>query len=299
MALPRWFPVARKEATTLLKSKGTWILAPLLVVWGYNPTYISWDLLGPDVTVGFVQVAGSFLLPLCVLLLTYRSIIQERTSGSLKFLLGLPLTRTDILIGKVFGRSVGAVVPFAVSTIVLGVIGGFKFGLFSPLRFIGVFLVTVLYIVVLVSIATAASAVTTSTVRVTAVLFGGFFLLLTLGWKIIGVRLYSAVTGNAVNPLNPPADGLLFAILRISPDRAYRTVTNGILGLANSGDQYTLVATVLYPGHSVNAYVVDAAFSGQPVPAYLHESIALVVLLLWGVIPLALASYRFNRGDLA
>ncbi|WP_434531081.1 ABC transporter permease [Haloarcula sp. NS06] len=299
MALPRWFPVARKEATTLLKSKGTWILAPLLVVWGYNPTYISWDLLGPDVTVGFVQVAGSFLLPLCVLLLTYRSIIQERTSGSLKFLLGLPLTRTDILIGKVFGRSVGAVVPFAVSTIVLGVIGGFKFGLFSPLRFIGVFLVTVLYIVVLVSIATAASAVTTSTVRVTAVLFGGFFLLLTLGWKIIGVRLYSAVTGNAVNPLNPPADGLLFAILRISPDRAYRTVTNGILGLANSGDQYTVVATVLYPGHSVNAYVVDAAFSGQPVPAYLHESIALVVLLLWGVIPLALASYRFNRGDLA
>lgn len=299
MALPRWFPVARKEATTLLKSKGTWILAPLLVVWGYNPTYISWDLLGPDVTVGFVQVAGSFLLPLCVLLLTYRSIIQERTSGSLKFLLGLPLTRTDILIGKVFGRSVGAVVPFAVSTVVLGVIGGFKFGLFSPLRFIGVFLVTVLYIVVLVSIATAASAVTTSTVRVTAVLFGGFFLLLTLGWKIIGVRLYSAVTGNAVNPLNPPADGLLFAILRISPDRAYRTVTNGILGLANSGDQYTLVATVLYPGHSVNAYVVDAAFSGQPVPAYLHESIALVVLLLWGVIPLALASYRFNRGDLA
>ncbi|GGM44630.1 ABC transporter permease [Haloarcula argentinensis] len=299
MALPRWFPVARKEATTLLKSKGIWILAPLLVVWGYGPTYISWDTLGPDVTVGFVQVAGSLLLPLCVLLLTYRSIIQERTSGSLKFLLGLPLTRTEILIGKVFGRSVGAVVPFAVSTVVLGVIGGFKFGLFSPLRFIGVFLVTVLYIAVLVSVATAASAVTTSTVRVTAVVFGGFFLLLTLGWKIVGVRLYSAVTGNPVNPLDPPADGLLFAILRLSPGRAYRTVTNWLLGLANSGGQYTSVATVLYPGHSVNEYVVDAAFSGQPVPAYLHESIALVVLLLWGVVPLALASYRFNRGDLA
>ncbi len=112
----------------------------------------------------------------------------------------------------------------------------------------------------------------------------GCFLLLTLGWKIVGVRLYSAVTGNAVNPLSPPADGLLFAILRFSPGRAYRTVTNWILGLANSGGQYTSVATVLYPGHSVNEYVVDAAFSGQPVPAYLHESIALVVLLLWGVV---------------
>ncbi|WP_336329116.1 ABC transporter permease subunit [Haloarcula sp. CGMCC 1.2071] len=299
MALPRWFPVARKEAVALLKSKGTWILAPLLVVWGYGPTYESWDVLGPNVTVGFVQVAGSILLPLGVLLLTYRSIIQERTSGSLKFLLGLPLTRTDILIGKVFGRSVGAMLPFALATVILGVIGGVKFGLFSPLRFIGVFLVTVLYIVVLVSVATAASAATTSTVRVTSVLFGGFFLLLTLGWKRIGVGIYSAVTGNAVNPLEPPADGLLFAILRLSPGRAYRTVTNWILGLANSGGQYTSVIDVLYPGISTNEYVVDVAFSGQPVPVYLHESLGLVVLLFWGVVPLALAGYRFKRGDLA
>jgi ABC-type transport system involved in multi-copper enzyme maturation permease subunit len=299
MALPRWFPVARKEAVTLFKSKAIWILAPLLVVWGYGPTYESWDVLGPNVTVGFVQAAGSVLLPLGVLLLTYRSIIEERTSGSLKFLLGLPLTRTDILVGKVLGRSAGAVLPFALSAVVLGTIGGIKFGLFSPLRFVGVFLVTVLYIVVLVSVAIAVSAATSSEVRITAVLFGVFFLILTLLWRLIGASIYSAATGTAANPFDPPADGLLFAILRISPGRAYRTVTNWILGVGNSGGQYTSVIDVMYPGLSTNEYVVDAAFSGQAVPVYLHESLGLVVLLLWGIIPLVLAGYRFKRGDLA
>ncbi|WP_372480545.1 ABC transporter permease subunit [Halomicrobium sp. HM KBTZ05] len=300
MALPRWFPIARNEAYALLTAKGPWLLALLLVGWAYRPEYLAWDELGQNMTVAFVQSAGSVLLPLGVLLLSYRSIVEERDSGSLKFLLGLPVTRTDILVGKVLGRSAGLAVPFIVAAVVLGLLGVVRFGLFSPLLFLGVTLVTLLYVLTLVSVATAVSAVTTSTVRATALVFGGFYLLLTVFWKTIASGpVYGALTGSAADPYAAPADGLLFVLLRLTPERAYGVVTNWLLGVGNSGAGYSAVLTKLQPESNVNAFVVDAAFGQTTAPVYLHEALGLVVLVAWCVVPLALARYRFERGDLA
>ncbi|WP_018258069.1 ABC transporter permease subunit [Halomicrobium katesii] len=300
MALPRWFPIARNEASALLTAKGPWLLALLLVGWAYRPQYLAWDELGRNMTVAFLQSAGSVLLPLGVLLLSYRAIVEERDTGSLKFLLGLPVTRTDILVGKVIGRSVGLAVPVTVAAIVLGLLGAVRFGLFSPLLFLGVTLVTLLYVLTLVSVATAVSAVTTSTVRATALVFGGFYLLLTVFWqRLASGPVYGALTGSAADPYAAPADGLLFVLLRLTPERAYGVVTNWLLGVGNSGAGYSVVLTKLQPGTNVNAFVVDAAFSQTTAPAFLHEALGLVVLVAWCVVPLALARYRFERGDLA
>ncbi|WP_318568667.1 hypothetical protein [Salinigranum marinum] len=52
-------------------SKGVWLLAALLVIWGYRPGYVGRGALGANATVGYVQVAGTALLPLGVLLLSY------------------------------------------------------------------------------------------------------------------------------------------------------------------------------------------------------------------------------------
>ncbi|MBV0903019.1 ABC transporter permease [Haloarcula salina] len=298
MALPRWFPLARNEARILLTSKGPWALAALLVLWAYRPSYIAWDGLGPDMTVGFVQTTATIVLPLGALLLSYRSIVGERRSGSLKFVLGLPLTRTDVLVGKVLGRSVGIAVPVTVSASALGLIGLVRFGLFSPLRFLAVLLATHLYVLVLVSLATAVSAVTTSTVRATGVVFGVVFLVLTVFWKLIASRIYSAVSGQAANPYDAPADGLLFALLRVSPDRSYRVLTNWILGVGNSGASYDAVITKLQTPTSISVFVVEAAFETTPVPFYLHEVTGFVVLVVWLVVPLGVARYLFERGDL-
>ena len=85
----RWSPLARKEARTVATSKGVWLLVILLVPWSYRPSYVGWDGLGANITAGYVQLAGTALLPLGVLLLSYQSIVGERTSGSVKFVLGL------------------------------------------------------------------------------------------------------------------------------------------------------------------------------------------------------------------
>ena len=92
----RWSPLARKECRAVATSKGVWLLAVALVLWGYRPSYVGWDGLGANITAGYVQVAGTVLLPLGVLLLSYQSIVGERTSGSVKFVLGLPQVQLEI-----------------------------------------------------------------------------------------------------------------------------------------------------------------------------------------------------------
>ena len=159
VGLMRWYPLARKEARTVVTSKGVWLLAVLIVLWGYRPSYVGWDGLGADITAGYVQIAGTVLLPLGVLLLSYQSIVGERTSGSMKFILGLPLTRTDVLLGKVAGRTAGIAGPVTVACLLLGGIGLVDHGVFNPVLFLGMIVITLAYVGVLVSIGTAVSAV--------------------------------------------------------------------------------------------------------------------------------------------
>ncbi|WP_157533114.1 ABC transporter permease subunit, partial [Haloferax profundi] len=115
----RWFPLARSEFRTVLTSKGPWILAVLVVLWGFRPTYAGWDAVGRNITTGYVQIGASLLLPIGALLLSYQSLIGERTRGSIKFLLGMPLTRTQILFGKATGRFLGIGAAIVAAVLVL------------------------------------------------------------------------------------------------------------------------------------------------------------------------------------
>jgi ABC-type transport system involved in multi-copper enzyme maturation permease subunit len=274
-----------------------WLLAILLVLWGYRPSYVGWDVLGANLTVGYVQVAGTALLPLGVLLLSYQSVVGERTSGSLKFVLGLPLTRTDVLVGKVVGRTMGIAGPLCVAFFALGVVGLVDHGVFDPILFLGVVVVTLGYVGVVVSIGVSVSALANRTVTAAGVVFGGVFLPLVLFWTPLVTTVFTRVTGIPVSGFDPPAAGPLFLLLRLSPGGAYRVLTNWLLGVGNSADMYSHVLTKLQPNVTTNAYVVEATFPPGTAPLYLHESLGLVVLLAWFVGPLVVARYRFNRGD--
>ena len=293
----RWSPLARKEARTVATSKGVWLLAVLLVLWGYRPSYVGWDGLGANITAGYIQVAGTVLLPLGVLLLSYQSIVGERTSGSVKFVLGLPLTRTDVLLGKVVGRTAGIAGPVSVAFLVIAGIGLVDHGLFDPLLFLGIVFVTLLYVGVLVSMAVSISAVVSRTVTAAGAVFAGVFLPLVLFWTRISTTVFTQMTGIPVNPFEPPASGPLFFLLRLSPAGAYHVVSNWLLGVGNSANTYSHVLTKLQPQTSTNAYVVEATFPPGTAPVYLHEAVGLLVLLAWLVVPLGLARFLFTRGD--
>lgn len=294
----RWSPLARKEARTVATSKGVWLLAILLVPFAYRPSYVGWNALGGNITAGYVQLAGTGLLPLGVLLLSYQSVVGERTSGSVKLVHGLPLTRTEVLFGKVVGRTAGIAGPVSLSLLALAGIGLLDHGPFDPLPFVGVAVVTLVYVGVLVSIGVSISAVTERTVTAAGAVFGGVFLPLIAFWSWIATAIFSRVTGTPVNPYAPPASGPLFLLHRLSPSGAYHVVSNWVLGVGNSASTYSTVLTELRPQTSTNALVVEATFRSGTVPAYLHESVGILVLLAWLVVPFGIARIAFSRGDL-
>lgn len=81
------------------------------------------DGLGETIAAGYVQTAGAVLLARGVLLLSCRSIVGEHSSGSVKILFGLPLTRTDVPLWKIIGRTGGIAVPVTAALALLGMIG--------------------------------------------------------------------------------------------------------------------------------------------------------------------------------
>lgn len=295
----RWYPLAREECKALLSSKGVWLLALALLLWTYRPSYDTWDGLGPDMTIGFVQFGAGLLLPLAAVVLGYQAIVGDRTSGSLKFVLGLPLTRGEILAGKLVGRTAGIAIPASLSFVVVTVLGAVQYGFFSPLRYLAVLAVTLVYVTVLVSVVVSVSALVERTTTAAATLFVGLILIFELAWQFLSVTLYSRLTGVPVDPSNPPAEGGLFLLARLSPSGAYNTVTNWILDVGNSADFHNSVLQERQPNVNTNVLVVETTFDPGTVPPYLHEAGGLLVLAAWGLVPLAIAYYRFNRGDLA
>lgn len=292
----RWFPLARKEFRGVIWYKGTWLFTVLLVYFGYQPSYDGWQGVGTDITTAYIQNFAALLLPLGVLLLSYRSIIKERQSKSLKIPLGLPLTRTDVLLGKIAGRTAGLCAAVGVACLALGVYGLVRYGLFSPLRFVAVVLTTMLYVLVFVSIATAVSALTRRTITATAAIFAGVYLPLGLLWDLITRQGYNALTGTAVNPQNFTPDAVYFFILRLSPTNAYTVLTNWILGVGNAAHGYTGVLRATESASRFPSILMVETTLQNP-PIYLHEAASVLILLGWTLLPLGLAWVKFTRGD--
>lgn len=290
----RWSPLARGEYRTVLTSKGAWILALLVVCWGFRPTYAGWDAVGRNITIGYIQIGVELFLPIGALLLSYQSLVGERTTGSIKLLLGLPLTRSQVLFGKTTGRFVGVGTAMVAATLVLAGIGLVEHGTFGLGPLLGTLIATLLLAGAMVAVGVFVSTVTRRTVTAATGVFAYVFV--TLFWSQIVTTVYTAVTGVPVDPYDAPASGPLFLALRLTPDGAYNVVTNWLLGVGNSTALFHVVYTKLAPGVAVNAFVVEAAFDGGS-PWYLHPALCLVVLLVWAVTPVALARRVFTSGD--
>jgi ABC-type Fe3+ transport system permease subunit len=83
---------------------------------GYQPK--TWDLgrwRWPVTGALWLALALVWILPIVALVASYMSIAGERETGSIKLLLGLPNTRTDVVLGKAVGRSLTVIIPLLVA----------------------------------------------------------------------------------------------------------------------------------------------------------------------------------------
>jgi len=296
-----WVPLARRETYVHTRTLGVWGIAILLFVWASSRFRGIREpvpaVVGSDAAVLALQGAIGNSVLIGGLLLGHVVVINERMTGSIRLTAALPHTRRDVLLGKVVGLAVPILAAVGICIGVGTVAGSVTYGLPSLLRLVGFVLVSALYVCLCVGIGVAISAVVSSSLRATLAML--LVLTVILFWRSLVARTYTLLTGSGTSPLDPPANGLLFLFRRLDPRSAYYLVTNWIYDIGNAPGQYDVVVRKLHP--SIDAVYADVYVAGSTfddVPLYLSESVGVVILVGWLLIPLGIASFRFNRVDL-
>jgi ABC-2 type transport system permease protein len=268
-----WRGVARKDVHDAGRSRTLWLLFGFLSVLfvGYAAAYAY---VGDGTFAGFV--AGSVglvegVLPVLGLLVGYRSIADDRTDGSLLLSLSLPQSRTDVLVGTALGRTTVLLVPTVAGLSMAGLYAGLRYGIEGAVAYPWFLFATALYGASFVAVAVALSASTTDDRRLTYGAVVGYLLLVVL-WRTL--------TSVAVMVLHRFDTGPAF------PDWAL------LLQLAEPGEAY---ARLLRAGFDIDR---ASRYVGTGTPGFVDWWAALVVLVLWIAVPLAVGCRRFGTGDL-
>lgn len=275
--------IAKKDFRDAMRSRVLIALIVLFALFTVGGAYISTQIAGllgdagdqPLDILFALQTPASFLIPIIGLMVGYKAIAGERETGSLKFLLGLPHSRRDVVLGKVLGRT-GVVTVAIVIGFAVGIVAIFGFtGSVSLVEYLAFTLVTILLGLTFVSIAVGISAATGSTTRAAVgivSLIGLFWLL----WGFIGQLLLYLITGSIV--LEPPVPDWYLLYTVIPP-----------------GGGYGLAADAVLP---TDGQFGVGMLAGDDVPFFAEPWFGFVILAVWIIVPLALGYWRFSQVDL-
>ena len=273
--------VLRKDFKDVRRAKLVW--APALLYTLFMLLFFWGQSQGPEpdfyqVLWGLAGIGGAMLVPLIALVAAYLSIAGERESGSIKFLLGLPNSRTDVVFGKLLSRSAvvaaGLLLSFVVGVGVAAVLVPdmtFEYGDYAT--FVAV---TVLYALAYVAVAVAISASTSSRSRAMGSAIG-FFFVFNLVWNFLPVG---------------PAQMLEFLANEFDFDVSQNTV-NLIYSLSPTG-AYMNSMKLIMPDQfmrGVGGMVTD-------LPFYLEGWFMVVIMAAWVVVPTVLGAWQFRRAEL-
>jgi len=235
----------------------------------------------PSMQTAVVSVGSalSFLLPLVGLVGSYAALVGERETGSIRFLLGLPNSRTDAYVGKYLGRAAVVLAPLIIGLVLTGVVVALVFANGSFLGILGLAVVSAIYALLFVGIGLSASAYADSSNRAVAVVIA-VFVALRVGWpalQFLGVQ-------GMENPR--PFPEWFFWIGRLNPINAYVKLTTLF---ADFEFGHPLITT---PGQFVPSTAVrPVAETVATTPVF-----AAVVLLVWTVLaPVAGLAYFRSR----
>ena len=257
----------------------TILVVPTVIIW-----YFAGEIPGTEATtenlIMRVHFFTALLIPLIGLVLGWKAIAGERANGSIKVMLSLPHSRTDVLVGKFLGRSAVLACSLAVGFLLAAGVVAALLGAFDVLDYLGLFVVSVVFGVVYTSLAVSISSLTDSTSIAGAIVFGVFVWFYLL-WDTVTMAISLLVMFGHLPEREWIAQLTLF-YNNLNPGTAYANV----LSLATAFGEPT----------EQELAILEAAFDG--VPFYLEDWFALIVLLAWIAVPLVLAAYRFDRVDL-
>lgn len=270
-----WRAIARKDFLDAVRSRTLWgllvVFAGLLLVLTYaGQLGEGADL---DQFVEFTAAGFAMFVPLVAIVLGYKSVVDERESGTIALLLSFPHTRRDVVVGKFVGRSVVLAVPVVVGLVVASGLLVFLYDSFPLVEYLLFALASVALGLAFLAIAVGLSTTTTSSRRVTTAAFGAYLLFGVLWGEVIDVLLLVLWRFDTAALTSPP-DWSLFA------------------RMASPAESFNRLVTALFD--------VDAGgiYTGAGTPWFVDAWVAVLLLLGWVALPLGLGYLRFSRVDL-
>ena len=298
--------VAKKDFQDSIRSWMFWGLSvfffTLLVVVTGVISYFGEDIAQAgattDALVLFVSQITRLVIPLIALVLGWKSIAGERESGSIKILLSLPHSRKDVLLGKLLGRSAVLSISLTIGFALAAVVVAALLGSFDVVDYLSLLVMAIVYGIAYTSIAVSLSSVTRSTTIAGAAMFG-VFLLFYVVWNAIQSVFQLLMARGTISGVSYTQEVTL-------PDGSTQQMTGERLpdwalfvDMIDPGNAFQNAITVLSSsgGNQLGTAYPDAYFSSG-VPFYLENWFSFVILLVWIVVPIAIALYRFDRVDL-
>lgn len=269
--------VAKKDFLDVRRAKIVWFVGAIYTFFMVLLFYFGQrGVQNPDVIQQLFGMTGigALIVPLIALVAAYLAIAGERESGSVKYLLSIPNSRRDVVLGKYLTRSavVAASIVFA-----FAVGAALAVAWYPSLEadvFVGIAALTVLYALTYVAVAIGISAATASRSRAMGAAIGFFFVTNVLtfiqGFSIIDALEYLL---NDLGGAGVSQEQLEFVRALISPTMAY------------------VYSTAL-------AFPDDLGGIPSDIPWYLEGEVMIVVLLAWLIVPILLGLWRFERADL-
>jgi ABC-2 type transport system permease protein len=281
-----WTAIARKDFQDAARSKALWALTALFVLFMAGVAYV-FTLLGNNVgqaapeleSVGllfFLISPVTLLIPITGLVIAHKAIAGEVESGSAKFLLSLPHTRRDAVVGKVAGRSAVMGAAVLVGLVVAAVVVLALYDSFDAMAYLGFSVLALMLAALYTAIGVGLSALTKDTGRAT-ILAAGFFVVFEVAWGLVSTGIYYLLNDSlGPAPGTVPPEWYLL-LNRIPPTSAFSSAVFGFL-----------------PG---NAGTIAQLFPQNP-PIYLSKWAAVATMLVWFVAVPAIGYWRFEAADL-
>lgn len=271
-----WQDVARRDLRSVARSRLGPAVALLLLACTVGAVSLMAVLASPGYPPGMrdaVLVLGSvlsFAIPLAALLGSYSAIVGERTTGSVRFLLGLPNSRRDAYVGKFVSRSLVVLVPLGVGLLAAGFVVAATFDGGSFLGVVLLGLASVVYTLFFVGLGLTASTIAETDTQAVALAVGAY-LLFRVAWPAlqwVGVHAFD-------NPYPRPA--WYFVLGRLNPLNSYIRATAVLADI-----EYHPLLT--HPDE-IQSVVLSVEF-------------ALVVLCVWALVAPVVGLVNFRDRDL-
>ena len=254
----------------------TIIFAVLTIAMSAVGSYFSEDWQSLDVTVALMLSIVQLLVPIIGLMIGYAAIVGEIEKGSMNMMISLPVSRLQIILGKLMG--LGGVLSF---TILIGFgIAGIVIGIMVPdvnyaeylIFIIATILVGLVYLTVAFFFSTLFKKRSTA---LGGAIFLWFFFNMILPIIMLGIAWGGAALSDIVSG--------------IVPDWYY------LLDLINPMSVYTALVFLNISGGSPT---FGSTTPQLQYPEFYSSGLMVLILLIWIVCFAALSYWRFSKKDI-